>query len=36
MNGMRRSEHATELKGGDRLYDLFKQRLAKEPPTHVI
>ena len=26
----------TELKGGDRLYNLFKKKLEKAPPTNVI
>ena len=26
----------TELKGGDRLYNLFKKKLEKAPPANVI
>ena len=26
----------TELKGGDRLYNLFKKKLEKAPPANII
>ena len=32
----RKAEAFTELKGGDRLYNLFKKKLEKAPPTTVI
>ena len=32
----RKAESFTDLKGGDRLYNLFKKKLEKAPPTTVI
>lgn len=30
------SDNFTELKGGDRLYNLFKKKLEKAPPANAI
>jgi len=32
----RKSDAFTELKGGDRLYNLFKKKLEKAPPANII
>ena len=32
----RKSETFSDLKGGDRLYMLFKKKLEKAPPTNII
>lgn len=32
----RKAETFTDLKGGERLYNLFKKKLEKAPPTNVI
>ena len=31
-----KTDDFTELKGGDRLYNLFKKKLEKAPPANVI
>ena len=31
-----KADDFTELKGGDRLYNLFKKKLAKAPPANII
>ena len=32
----RKTDAFTELKGGDRLYNLFKKKLEKAPPANII
>ena len=32
----RKNETFSDLKGGDRLYMLFKKKLEKAPPTNII
>ena len=36
MKGKKTGDSFTELKGGDRLYNLFKKKLEKAPPANVI
>ena len=31
-----KSDAFTELKGGDRLYNLFKKKLEKAPPANIM
>ena len=32
----RKNDPISDLKGGDRLYQLFKKKLEKAPPTNII
>ena len=35
-NKGKKTDSFTQLKGGDRLYNLFKKKLEKAPPSNVI